>query len=198
TRPDPKEGHEFLAIPSIGDPDDSGIDDVGMQVEELFDLPRVNVLAAANHHVLDPAGDSDVSVVVHDRDVSGVHPSRIVDYFGGLLRLVPVPRHHAVPTCAQLARGIARKLFARTRIDDLDLQMWSDTPHRADPALEGIVGPGLSRYRRRLGHPVADPDAGHVHAVDHREHDLLGAVRARHDPCTQRTETEFIEVRQLE
>jgi hypothetical protein len=37
----------------------------GVGVEELLDLARVDVLAAADHHVLDPADDVAVAVLAH-------------------------------------------------------------------------------------------------------------------------------------
>src|SRR4051812_19479857 len=72
--PQPEPDHELLAVLLVGDTDDLGIDDVGMGVEELLDLARVDVLAAADDHVLDAAGDLHVAVLVHDGEVSGVHP----------------------------------------------------------------------------------------------------------------------------
>ena len=46
-----------------------------MAVEELLDLARIDVLAAADHHVLDAADDVAVALVVHGREVAGVHPA---------------------------------------------------------------------------------------------------------------------------
>ena len=41
-----------LAILHIGNADDLGVDDVGVGVEEFLDLPRIDVLATADDHVL--------------------------------------------------------------------------------------------------------------------------------------------------
>jgi hypothetical protein len=67
--PDP--GAELLAVLRVGHPDDLSVEDVGVGVEELLDLARVDVLAAADDHVLDPAGDLDEAVLVHDGEVTG-------------------------------------------------------------------------------------------------------------------------------
>src|SRR4029077_15539291 len=48
-------GAQFLAIARVGDADHLHILDLRMAVEELLDLARVDVFAAADHHVLDPA-----------------------------------------------------------------------------------------------------------------------------------------------
>ena len=71
----PHPGHQLLAVPLVGDADDLGVDDVGVGVEELLDLPRVHVLPAADDHVLDPADDVEVALGVHDGEVAGVHPA---------------------------------------------------------------------------------------------------------------------------
>ena len=55
------------------------VGDLRMGVEELLDLPRVDVLAAADDHVLDAADDLDVAVLAHHREVTGVHPAPRVD-----------------------------------------------------------------------------------------------------------------------
>ena len=107
-RAQPHPDHELLAVLGVGNADDLGVQDVGMGVQELLDLPWVDVLATPDHHVLDPPGDGQVTLGVHDREVPGVHPVRRVDGLGGLVRLVPVADHHRVAARAQLARGTAR------------------------------------------------------------------------------------------
>src|SRR5699024_4948037 len=76
--------HELFAVLLIGHADDLDVADGRVVVEELLDLARVDVLAAADDHVLDAPGDVDVAVIVHDRKVTGVDPPGRVDRFGGL------------------------------------------------------------------------------------------------------------------
>src|SRR6266571_1222425 len=89
-------GAQLLAVLGVGHPDHLHVLDGGVRVEELLDLARVDVLAAPDHHVLDPPGDVQVARVVHDGEVAGVHPARRVDGVPGLLLVVPVAEHHRV------------------------------------------------------------------------------------------------------
>jgi hypothetical protein len=43
--------------------------DVRMSVEEIFNFPRVDVFSAADDHVLDPADDPAVAVLIDHSDV---------------------------------------------------------------------------------------------------------------------------------
>src|SRR5205085_3053985 len=72
-------GHDLLAVGGAGHADDLGIADRGMGVQVLLDLARIDVLAAADDHVLDTADDVDVALGVHGREVAGVHPAGVVD-----------------------------------------------------------------------------------------------------------------------
>ena len=107
----PREIEEFLY--SHPDTDDLHVRDVRVRVEELLDLARVDVLAAADHEVLDPADDVEVAVAVHGGQVAGVHPPRAVEDVSSLLRLVPVADHHRVAAGAQLTGLAARQRHAR-------------------------------------------------------------------------------------
>ena len=107
--------HDLLAVLRVGDADHLHVDDVGVGVEELLDLPRVHVLAAADDHVLDAADDVEVAVGVHHREVAGVHPAVGVDRLGGALGVVPVAEHHRVAARAELARLAPADGGARTR-----------------------------------------------------------------------------------
>ena len=56
-------GHQLLAVALVGHADDGDVLDVGVAVEELLDLARVDVLAAPDDQVLDAADDVDVAVL---------------------------------------------------------------------------------------------------------------------------------------
>ena len=109
-----------------------------------------------------------------------MHPAVRVDGLAGLLLVLPVAEHHRVAAGAELPRLAARQRVAADRVDDLDLQVRAHPADGADLALQRVVGPGLGRHRRRLGHAVGD---GHLvdARVDELLHHLLGARRARHD-----------------
>ena len=143
-----------------------------MGEQELLDLARVDVLAAADDHVLDAADDVGVAVVVHHRQVAGVHPAGAVDRLGGLGRLAPVAQHDRVAAGAELTRHTARHDLAGLGVDDLDLQVRHHPADRAGAARQGVVGGGLGAGGRGLGHAVADADLGHVHAGGDLGHHL--------------------------
>ena len=165
-----------------------------MAVEELLHLARVDVLAPADHHVLDPAGDLHVAVVAHHREVAGVHPP-VDEHLRRLLRLLPVAEHDRVPTRAELAGLPPRQRLAGDGVDDLDLEVRVHRADRADLALERVVRAGLRGHRRGLGHAVADRhllDPG----LDELGHDGCRARRAGHDAGSHRRQVPRPEVGQ--
>jgi hypothetical protein len=139
-------GEDLLAVPLVRYADHLHIGDLGVGVEELLDLARVDVLPASDDHVLDAADDLDVAVLAHHRQVAGVHPAPRVDRLRRLLRFVPVAEHHAVAAGAQFARLTARPGHARHRVDDLDLDVRHDAADRA-----GAAQAYLRSAMRKLG-----------------------------------------------
>src|SRR5450759_4014872 len=93
-------GHDLFAVLLGRHADDLDVGDVGMAVNDLLDLARVNVLAAANDHVLDPPDDVQVSLLIHRSEVAGVHPAGPVDRQPRRVLVIPVPAHHDVPAAA--------------------------------------------------------------------------------------------------
>ena len=94
-----------------------------MGVQEFLDLARIDVLAAADNHVLDAPDDVDVALVVHGRQVPSVHPARGIDGLTGRFGIVPVTEHDAVAARAQLARLTARQNLTALGVNDLDLDV---------------------------------------------------------------------------
>ena len=187
--------HQLLAVALVGDADDLHVLDVGVGEQELLDLPRVHVLAAADDHVLDPPDDVDVAVVVHHGEVAGVHPPVGVDGVGRARLVVPVARHHRVAARAELAGLATRQRVAGRRIGDADLDVRVGPPDRRRAVVQRVVGQRLRRHRRRLGHAVADRHVGHVHAVDARLHHLDRARRAGHHAGAQARQVVGVELR---
>ena len=93
-----------------------------MRVQKLFDLPRVEILAATDHRILDAADDVTVALVVDRADVAGVHPAFAVHRFRSSLRIVPVADHHRIAPCADFARRAARYRSA-VLINNLGLEV---------------------------------------------------------------------------
>src|SRR5262249_660619 len=131
-------GADLLAVLGVGHADHLHVLDLGVAVEELLDLARVDVLAAADDHVLDGPHAVAVALGVEGGEVAGVHPAAGVDRLGGLLGVAPVPLHDRVAAGAELARR-ARRHDAAVGVDDLDLHMRVDAADAADALLQGIV-----------------------------------------------------------
>src|SRR2546430_10787814 len=156
-------GHDLLAVFLRRHADDLDVRDVGVAVKEFLDLARIDVLAPADDHVLDPADDVDVAVGVHRREVARVHPPGGVDRLTCRVFVVPVAAHDDVPAAAELAGRVARNDRARARIDDLDLDVRVNPADGRYAALERAVGRALRGYRRRFCHAVRDRHLGDVH-----------------------------------
>src|SRR5690606_39779145 len=91
--------------------------------QDRLDLPRIDVLPAADDHVLDAAGDAEVAVLVENAEVTGVQPPVGVDRLPGLLRHLEVPEHRLVAARADLALRADRDGAPVGRVDDLELEV---------------------------------------------------------------------------
>src|SRR5215471_6418080 len=112
-------------------------------MQEFLDFAWIDVLTAANQHVLDAADDAHVAVFIHSGEVAGVHPALEVDGLLGRRRVVPVPKHDAVPARALLARSAARHRPTRFRIDDFHLDMRMGPTDSGYTFFKRIVHSGL-------------------------------------------------------
>src|SRR5262249_42675044 len=130
--PDPR--HQLFAKARIWHANDVNILDVRMAEEKFLYLARGNVLSTPDHHVLDPADDLDVPVVIHRRQISGVQPAGPVDRGSGELGLVPVAEHHRITTSLKLADLSPRNCSPCVRLGESDLDMWMDASHRRGSA----------------------------------------------------------------
>src|ERR1035437_5734072 len=149
-------GVDLLAEFLVGHPDDGGLGHLGMHVDDLLDLARVDVEAAADDQLLLAIDDEEEAFVVDVADVTAVEPA-VLDRLGGGLRLVPVAVHDVVALDHDLAALALRDLLV-VLVEDLDV----DSPDRlADGAdllaglqlVEGGGGAGL-------GEAVALQDLG--------------------------------------
>src|SRR5215813_327373 len=69
------EGANDLAPALVRDPDHGHLGDCGMQRQAAFDLDRRDVLAAADDHVLDAAGDEEIAITVEIAGIAGELPA---------------------------------------------------------------------------------------------------------------------------
>lgn len=153
--------HDLLSVTIVRDPDHLRVSNVGVSEKEFLDLSRVDVFATADEHVLDPASDCHVTILIHRSEVAGMHPAVLIDGFGGLLRVVPVTLRHRVTAGKHLA-GFAPRYCLPVFVDDSHFQMWMDQPHSVYPLVQRRVLVRLHRHRRCLGHSVANGDFLHA------------------------------------
>ena len=73
--PERHEGDWLLAEDRIGLPDDRGLEQRGVGVEDVLDLLRVDVLPAPDDQVLDPVDQGEITVVIEPADIPGVQPA---------------------------------------------------------------------------------------------------------------------------
>ena len=132
-------GGDLLAVLLVGDAVDLDVADLGVGVEELLDLARVDVLAAADDHVLRPARDPDVPVLVHDREVPGVQPALLVYDLVGLVVHLVVALHDVVAARPELALLAGLAPPRPYQADDL-----TSTSGSARPTVETRISSGSS------------------------------------------------------
>ena len=75
-------GADLLAVLVVGHAEHRGLAHGRVLVEDLLDLARVDVVAAADDHVLLAVDDEEVAVLVDGRHVAGVQPA-VADRLGG-------------------------------------------------------------------------------------------------------------------
>src|SRR5262245_24344001 len=95
-------GGHLLAELRVREADDGGLCNSRMLVQDLFDLPRIDVVATANDQVLLPVDDCEVAVLVDPAYVPGAEPP-IGDGRGRLCRPAPISLHDVVATDHDLA-----------------------------------------------------------------------------------------------
>src|ERR1700758_303125 len=129
-----------------------------MLFEHLFDLKGADVDAAANDHVLDPAGDLQVAALVQVTEVTGVTPAAIANHRRVGLGIAPVAEHRARRPVADLSVLPGGKRLA-VGVDDADLHALYRPTRARRHALVAVAGQasgedetlGLSVDRKHLG-----------------------------------------------
>src|SRR5262249_30351444 len=137
---------ELLAEPGVRHPDALHVLDFWMLVEELLDLARVDVLAAADDDVLHATDDVAVAPIVDGGEVTGVHPTGSVDRLARAAGVSPVTEHDRVAARQQLS-GISARNDPTAAIDHLDLEMRMDAPYRRNAPLQLVVDGALKADR---------------------------------------------------
>jgi hypothetical protein len=157
-----------LAPALVRNADDRCLRTAGVLVEDVLDLGRVDVLAARDDHVLRPADDPVVALVVARRDVAGEEPA-VGEGGGRRLRVPPVAGEDVRPLDEQLALGDAVEEATALGVAKRDVDVRVGLAGEA--ALpRRVLGRQAEHVRRRLGEAVAldDLDSALVPGLEQR------------------------------
>ena len=110
--------HRLLAVFLVWAPDHGGFGDLRKLMDDDFDLARVDVLPAADDHVLVAADQDEVAVLVEASHVAGVQPA-VDEGLRSLVGPVEVAAHHVGALDHHLA-GLAVGCRAPRSVDHPD------------------------------------------------------------------------------
>ena len=119
--------------------DDRNVLDAGHGTEEILDLLRRDVFAAADDEILETSGDIVVAVLVHASNVAGMKPAVLVDALRRLFGHLVVALHVVEAAAADLAIRIEWRDLAGFRIDDRHLDAGKRLADRLTLALDGLL-----------------------------------------------------------
>src|SRR5262249_46886710 len=129
-----------------------------MPMQEFFDFGRVDVLTAADDHLLASPDDSVVSILTLLGQVACVQPARAVDRACRRFWVAVVARHDAMAANTQFARLARRYVLAGGSVDQLHLEAGNRMTDGSDANLDRVVNRGECDQRGSFGLPVADAD----------------------------------------
>ena len=135
-REEPDEAAAVLAEAHVGRGDDRDLGDAGHAQQQLLDLERADVLAAADDDVLLAVDDREVAVVVEHADVAGREPAVGVERLGGD-RGIGVAGEQVGPAAVDLA-GLARLDGLPVVVEEPDL----DPVERAPVGVQALLAGG--------------------------------------------------------
>ena len=149
--PDGNEGFDSFSPGRMGNPQDGHIRDRRVTDQDLFDLPRIDVLTAADDHFLFAVNNVIESLFIHSRKVSGVQPPVPNGPFG-FLRVAVIGLHDVRPPANQLSDLAGRQLFSVV-VDDAGVQKRQGFSDRSILA-QRVCRSEDRDARRGLGQPV--------------------------------------------
>src|SRR5579884_1350607 len=134
--------------------------------QNLFDLARVHVVAAADDEPARPPRNRVVAVGASPAQVSSVEPAVGVERGGGRIRALPVALEDVRATDLDLARSLVMDRLAGLNVHDPSFLPRERHPDSSRTSL-AIVGVG--EVHHRLGHSVALEDALSEHLLEFGE-----------------------------
>src|SRR5262249_6385683 len=145
---------DLLAQHRVRDADHGGLGDGRVLVQDLLDLPRVDVVAAPDDQVFAPVDDEVEAVVVDPGQVTAAEPA-VRDRLGGGPGLPPVPLHDVVAADHDPA-DLAGPHVPAELVDEAELDAADRGADRPGPA--GPVRVVEGGDRRGLGQAVTFED----------------------------------------
>ncbi len=171
-RPKHYGGGNLLAKAMVGDCKRDRLRHRGMGAQDLVNLARRNLLAAAIDHLLETPGDEQVAVRIDGALVAGAKPS--VDERRPIrFRILRVTRRHARSAQNDFADFTGREQIAGL-VHQRDFGSRRDS-NRTGLARAGRCGIG-GNLMRRLGHPIGF-DHGNLEGRLHLGHQLRSQCR---------------------
>ncbi len=158
-----------------------------------LDLGGVDILAAADDHVLKTADDGIETVAIPPRHIPGVKPT-VADGRGAGLRVLPIPRTDMGAADQKLPHGVRGQLLVGL-VDDAHLAVKDGLAHRA------ALGDGFRvRHAETIGADLREPVAlakDHTLLLPPSIHDRLGTGRPAADEPAHAAEVRRREPRRL-
>src|SRR5271165_4696357 len=158
--------HDFTQT-LIGNPDHLHFRYFWVCVQEFFHFPRIDILPAADDHVLRSAGEVNVSLLAHDADITRMQPALAIDCARGRLRFAIITLHDHISARANLALLADWYGIAFQRRHDLHLRARQRLANRRDPDPNRIIHCRHRYHRRALRLTVANRQFRAVH-LNHR------------------------------
>ena len=111
-------GHDLLAELLVRNADNLNVLDLFVGINELLNLLGIDVFAAADYHVLEPARDSVVALGRFAGEVTGVQPAVLVNGGGGCFGHFVVALHNVIAARHKFACFADRHLFPGFRVNN--------------------------------------------------------------------------------
>ena len=190
-------GAYLFAERLVGHADDLNVLDLRVRVEELLELLRVDVLSAADNHVLQAARYLIVAVRRAAGEVSSVEPAVFVYRGCGRLGHLVVALHYIVAARDELAVDVVGHFLVRLGVYDAAFDFRQRVADRLDAHLERVARVAHRAARRGFRLSVDYDDFLHVHLVDDVAHLRYRAGTSSHDARAHVGEVRLCEVLML-
>src|ERR1700722_14469366 len=99
---------QLFAIAAVGKAESLDLGHRRVGEEKFLDFTRVDVLAPANDHVLQPTNNVAVTFCIDCRQISGMHESGVVDRSCRRRAIIPIAGLDAIATGEQLPGNAGR------------------------------------------------------------------------------------------